>query len=185
MSRGASELIVDGNNVAWAWPRARPLLLRAQHGAAQRLLVAATLGSPLRGLHAEITFVFDGPPPATGPVGRPGALVLYPDPGQSADERILELVERARGGGPAVVVVTSDRSLQELARAKGATTMGGMKLLAAIDPRSAPPRRAGRPERRPRTEKPSPNREDTEHWLRRFGGPEAEEGGAQKTGVSR
>ncbi|MGA2873713.1 MAG: NYN domain-containing protein [Candidatus Dormibacteria bacterium] len=166
---GSTELIVDGTNVAWAWPRTRPLLLRNDYAAAQRLLVASALRSPLRPAHEELLFVFDGPPPPSGPSSGGGARIFYPDPGQTADERILELVARAVRGQLGVVVATSDRELQELARQEGATTMGGQRLLAQIDPRSVSlPRRTAGPGEGRRREKPSPSLNDTEEWLRHF-----------------
>jgi predicted RNA-binding protein with PIN domain len=166
---GSTELVVDGTNLAWAWPRTRPLLLRNDHGAAQRLLVARALRSPLHSAHEELIFVFDGPPPPSGPSSGGGARIFYPDPGQTADERILELVARAVRNRLGVVVATSDRGLQELSRQGGATTMGGQQLLVQIDPRSAAePRRSAAPGEGRRREKPSPSAQDTEDWLRRF-----------------
>jgi predicted RNA-binding protein with PIN domain len=164
-----TELLVDGTNIAWAWARSRPHLLRGDHAGAQHLLVAAAIRSPLGGLHDELTFVFDGPPPPAGPSSTAQVRVLYPDLGQSADDRILELVVQAVHGRLGVVVATSDRALRDLAREQGASTMGGRELILRLDPRSgSEPARGDSGEELTPREKPSPSHRDTEAWLRRF-----------------
>jgi len=168
---GRKELVVDGTNIAWAWPRSRPCLLRNDHGAAQRLLVATAAQSALRSVYDQLTFVFDGPPPPAGPSSARGVRVLYPDPGQSADERIVELVAQAVHGGIGAVVATSDRGLRELARREGGSTIGGQALIQKLDPRgAAEPIRSGIPAPTPADEKPRPSSRDTEAWLRQFSG---------------
>ncbi|HVC23064.1 MAG TPA: NYN domain-containing protein [Candidatus Dormibacteraeota bacterium] len=164
-----SELLVDGSNVLWAWPRTRHLLLNKDHGAAQRLLVSTATQSALRTSYQQLTFVFDGPPPATGPSSSAGVRVLYPDLGQSADERIVELVAQAVHGGISTMVATSDRGLRDLVRRKGGTTMGGQALLQKMDPRGSldVPRGDGGEEGKD-PEKPRPSSRDTESWLARF-----------------
>lgn len=169
--RVATELVVDGTNIAWAWARSRPYLLRKDHAGAQRLLVATTAQSMLRAVHEELTFVFDGPPPPSGPVSAGGTRVLYPDLGQSADERILELVDQRVHARLGVVVATSDRGLRDLVRRQGGSTIGGRELIIKIDPRSVV--ELGRGVAAPAGEneqKPNPSHGDTEAWLRRFSG---------------
>jgi len=166
-----SELLVDGTNVAWAWERSRPWLIRKDHGAAQRALVSAALNSALRNEFEQITFVFDGPPPPLGPTSGPGLRVLYPDPGQTADERIVELAARIVHGGIAPVVATSDRGLRDLIRQQGGVTIGGQALIQKLEPRGA-----GGPARETSTpdlgeEKPRPSSRDTESWLSQFSRP--------------
>jgi predicted RNA-binding protein with PIN domain len=164
-----TELMVDGTNIAWAWPRSRLCLLRKDHAGAQRLLVETATQSPLRAVYDQLTFVFDGPPPPAGPSSTRGVRVLYPDPGQSADERILELVTQAVHGGIGAVVATSDRALRDLVRTEGGSTIGGQALIQKIDPRNpAEPSRGGAREPGEREEKPRPSGRDTEVWLQRF-----------------
>lgn len=167
---GNAELVVDGTNIAWAWPRSRPYLLRKDHAGAQRILVATATQSALRSTYDQLTFVFDGPPPPAGPSSSQGVRVLYPDPGQSADERIVELVAQAVHGGSAVVVVTSDRGLRELVRREGGTTIGGQALLQKLDPRAATAPSPSAAPTTPGEEKPAPSSRDTEVWLQRFSG---------------
>ncbi len=162
----SAELIVDGTNLAWAWPRTRTHLLRKAYGAAQRVLVEEAVRAQLQHRYRRVTFVFDGPPPDQGPTSQGWVRVLYPGPGQSADQRIVELVESGAAGG-ATTVATSDRGLKDLVRRHGAATVGGMVLLQELDPtlgRPARPRPAPAHDR----EKPSPSRADTDDWLQRF-----------------
>ncbi|MFZ0996444.1 MAG: NYN domain-containing protein [Candidatus Dormiibacterota bacterium] len=164
-----TELVVDGTNIAWAWARSRPHLLRKDHAGAQRLLVLTTSHSALRAVHQELTFVFDGPAPPGGPSSEAGVRVLYPDLGQNADQRILELVDQAVHAGVSVVVATSDRALRDLVRRQGGSTIGGQELILKIDPRSVTePSRGGAASHREVDEKPGPSPHDTENWVRRF-----------------
>jgi predicted RNA-binding protein with PIN domain len=166
-----SELVVDGTNIAWAWSRSRPYLLRKDHAGAQRLLVGTTSQSQLRAVHQELTFVFDGPAPSTGPSSTSGVRVLYPNMGQNADQRILELVDQAVHAGVGVVVATSDRALRDLVRRQGGSTIGGQELILKIDPRSVTePRRGGAAPDSGIERKPMPSQHDTEAWVRRFSG---------------
>ncbi|HVB14492.1 MAG TPA: NYN domain-containing protein [Candidatus Dormibacteraeota bacterium] len=165
-----TELLVDGTNIAWAWSRSRPCLLRKDHAGAQRLMVTTAADSGLRTVYDQLTFVFDGPPPPAGPSSSRGVRVLYPDPGQSADERIVELVAQAVHGGIAPVVATSDRGLRDLVRHEGGSTIGGQALIQKLDPRgTAGPARGANPPPE-REEKPRPSSRDTEAWLRQFSG---------------
>ncbi len=175
-----SVLVVDGTNVSWAWPRSRPLMIQGRHGEAQALLVAFSRSSTLLTLHQELVLVFDGPPQALGPVSAGPLSVLYPDPGHSADDRIVELVSARSHRGTPIVLASSDRGLRDAVRRLGATTIGALELLGAIDPHSA--------EERPtttarRSEKPAPSGADTEEWLRRFAHHRRRRG--QKEGDSR
>jgi predicted RNA-binding protein with PIN domain len=167
---GSTELVVDGTNIAWAWPRSRPFLLRKDHAGAQRVLVATANQSALRSVYAQLTFVFDGPPPPTGPTSSQGVRVLYPDPGQTADERIVELVAQAVHGGSAAVVATSDRGLRDLVRHEGGSTIGGQALLQKLDPRGATEPGRGATPPAEVVEKPRPSNRDTEAWLQQFSG---------------
>ena len=175
-----SLLVVDGTNVSWAWPRARPLMVAGRHQHAQALLLSYSQSSPLLTQHDELVIVFDGPPHRLPGVRSPRVRILYPDPGTSADHRIIELVEAHRHRGAPARLVSSDRALRDAVRNLGATTMGAMELISVID------RRGGDgPDRPPRArgEKPLPSAEDTRDWLRRFNHHERRRG--QKEGDSR
>ena len=178
MSR--SVLVVDGSNVSWAWPRARPLMVAGRHQDAQALLVSYTQSSPLLTQHDELVIVFDGPPHHLPGLRGPRVRVLYPDPGTSADHRIIELVEVHRHRGAPALLVSSDRALRDAVRSLGATTMGAMELISVIDRRGAA---ATGHSARARLEKPLPSAEDTRDWLQRFTHHERRRG--QKEGDSR
>lgn len=175
-----SLLVVDGTNVSWAWPRARPLMVAGRHQDAQALLLAYSQSSPLLTQHEELVIVFDGPPHRLPGARSPRVRVLYPDPGTSADHRIIELVEVHRHRGAPALLVSSDRALRDAVRSLGATTMGAMELISAIDQRGAAapghPPRGG-------LEKPLPSAEDTRDWLHRFNHQKGRRG--QKEGDSR
>ncbi len=175
-----SELVLDGTNIAWAWPKTRSLLLQRDHAGAQRLLVATVARSAIRGQHAELTFVFDGPASHPGPRPLPAVRVLHPEPGVSADERILEVVRGSISRGLTVLVVSSDRELRELVQRLGATTAGAREFMGRIDPDWLGPAQPGPPP--PEPEKPAPSHRDTEAWLRQFA---KRSGRPQKTGDSR
>ncbi len=165
MAGGA--LVVDGTNVSWAWPRSRAHMIRRDYGSAQMLLVRALVESPLRAVHQELLIVFDGAPTPGGPSSSRGVLVLHPDFGRTADDRILELIGQRRHSGNGISLASSDRALRDAARALGATTMGALELLARLEGR---PMQSGRSDRDrvPATHKPSPSTQDTEAWLRQF-----------------
>ncbi len=156
-------------------------MVRSEFGKAQLLLFQALVASPLRTDHQELVLVFDGPPTRGGPASTGSALVLHPDVGSSADDRILELISQRRHSGQAISLASSDRQLRDLARALGATTMGAMELLSLLDHgQSRGAGAAGRPGSH--AEKPQPSRRDTEAWLRRFSSSGAR---GQKEGDSR
>jgi predicted RNA-binding protein with PIN domain len=119
-------LIVDGYNVTKTGYGDLPL-------ADQR----ARLLSGLAGLHAqtkaEVTCVFDGaeldaPVAAAAPRG---VRVRFSAPGQTADELIGRLV-RAEPPGRAVVVVSSDREVEDSARRGGARPVSSALLLRRL-----------------------------------------------------
>ena len=178
MSR--SLLVVDGTNVSWAWPRGRPLMLAGRHADAQALLLSFSRSSALMSQHDELVIVFDGPPHRLSTPAGPRVRILYPDPGTTADDRIIELVEVHRHRGAPTMLASSDRALRDAVRRLGATTMGAMELISAIDRRGleAP---GQLPQRSP--EKPLPSAEDTREWLHHFA--RHRPGRRQKEGDSR
>ncbi|HUY62153.1 MAG TPA: NYN domain-containing protein [Candidatus Dormibacteraeota bacterium] len=167
-------ILVDGTNLAWAWPPTRALLVQAAHGAAQRQLLQQL--RPLAG-RAGCTVVFDGPPPRDGPTSEARLHVRYPEPGQSGDDRLIELLAAGDPRRAAPELVSSDRALRDRARALGATTVGCAAFLDRMAPgwrdqprpaarelpgtrRTAPPPAADR--------KPHPSDSDTRAWLAEF-----------------
>ena len=110
--------IVDGNNVMGqtpGWHRDKP-------GARRRLI--EQLAEFARVKKARITVVFDGAPDHNQPDGSAfrGVKILYADKGSNADARIERLVESARDVR-GLTVVTSDRALAFIVRARGANVI--------------------------------------------------------------
>lgn len=133
---GATEvLIVDGYNVAHAWPELRALLDGARLDEARRRLVSVLSEYvALRG--ARVIVVFDGPEEAAGAArSGDGVEVRFSGAAQSADHVIERLAYEASRAGVAatVVVVTGDRLQRDLVRAMGAVTMGAADLLAEVE----------------------------------------------------
>jgi predicted RNA-binding protein with PIN domain len=110
--------IVDGNNVMGqvpGWHRDK---------AKSRRALLEKLAAFIRVKKARVTVVFDGRPEDEMPEGSVfhGVRVLYADRGSDADTRIERIVgasKDARG----LTVVTSDRHLAFLVRARGATVI--------------------------------------------------------------
>jgi len=110
--------IVDGNNVMGqtpGWHRDKP-------GARRRLIEQLAEFARLK--KARITVVFDGEPDHNQPDGSAyrGVKILYADKGSNADARIERLVESARDVR-GLTVVTSDRALAFIVRARGANVI--------------------------------------------------------------
>ena len=126
-SGGTPSVIVDGNNVMGSRPDG---WWRDRGQAMQRLI---------DGLHAHATHVggrwtvvFDGQPRAGLSTPRLGLQVDYG--GNSADDRIVEIVSRA-GRREHVLVYTSDRGLRSRVLALGARVEGAAALLQALAPK--------------------------------------------------
>ena len=110
--------IVDGNNVMGqtpGWHRDKP-------GARRRLI--EQLAEFARVKKARITVVFDGEPDRDQPDGSAfrGVKVLYAEKGSNADARIERLVEASKDVH-GLTVVTSDRALAFIIRARGANVI--------------------------------------------------------------
>ena len=119
-------LVVDGYNVSMAaWPD-QPL-------AHQRRRLVDELRNLQARTGAEPVPVFDGADVASGPTGSlPRSVqVRFSPPGVTADDLVVELVERYPNDR-AVVVVTSDRELRERAEALGANVISSPQLIGLL-----------------------------------------------------
>jgi predicted RNA-binding protein with PIN domain len=122
-------LVVDGNNVMGAradgWWRDRP-------AAARRLLARVQCYASL--VDHPVVVVFDVPQPDLPEGEHDGVAVRYGRRAgrDAADDRIMEDLEEAGGGGR-VELVTSDRELARRARAEGAVVTGAGAFLALLD----------------------------------------------------
>jgi predicted RNA-binding protein with PIN domain len=110
--------IVDGNNVMGQTPGWHRDKSRSRRALLEKLAIFARIRK------ARVTVVFDGGPDDAVPEGSAfhGVKVLYAERGSDADTRIERLVETSadpRG----LMIVTSDRHLAFLVRARGAAVI--------------------------------------------------------------
>ena len=118
--------LVDGMNVIGSRPDG---WWRDRHGA-MRALTARLASLVERG--GEVTVVFDGREPREPPQA-PGVEVLFAPGGpNSADDRIVELVE-AEADPPRLTVVSSDSDLAARVAELGATVVGAGEFRRRID----------------------------------------------------
>lgn len=121
------QIVIDGYNVAKSAPRFGNLALETQRN---RFVEEAD--RMVRRYNVAASVVFDGNvvPPGTSRRSRRAAKVTYSRPSESADDHIVALLQEL----PAypIVVVTSDRELQERCAALGATIATSPQLLALL-----------------------------------------------------
>jgi predicted RNA-binding protein with PIN domain len=147
--------LVDGNNLAHA-------LGLAQEGLADRGACARAVAAFCRSHGAQATIVFDGPAPqgskTTSELHR--VRIIFGE-GRSADDIILRLLTNSKTPGD-FTVVTSDKSLGDKARHRGASVERAHEFSRRLDrSRHSSPRAS---------EKPSPREsaEQIEAWLAVF-----------------
>lgn len=82
----------------------------------------------------RIFLVFDGRPPQEEPVIRLNQkfTVLFPEPGQSADELIAALLDWKKKDRRYFTVVSSDRGIREIARARSARSLSSQEFLTEL-----------------------------------------------------
>ena len=147
--------LVDGNNLAHA-------LGLSNDGLADRESCARTVAAFCGSAGAQATIIFDGPTPERGPASlkTPRVRVVFGE-ARSADDLILRLLSDSRTPRD-FTVVTSDKSLGDKARHKGATVERAHEFA----------RRLGRSatKRGPLADKPSQREspEEIDGWLAVF-----------------
>ena len=138
--------LVDGNNLAH-------VLGLSQGGLADRDACSRIVAEFCRERGAQATIVFDGPAPAGGQGGRQGHRIrIQFSESRSADEVILKILGDSKAPSD-FTVVTSDKSLGDKARHRGATVERAHEFSRRLAPRpksSAPgsdkPRQSETPE---------------------------------------
>jgi len=130
--------LVDGNNLAHA-------LGLANGGLADRESCARTVAAFCRSQGARATIVFDGRAPegSKAPTGTPRVTIVFSG-GRSADDLILRLVAESKTPRD-FTVVTSDKSLGDKARHRGATIERAHEFSKRLE--RAPRRAPGGPEK--------------------------------------
>lgn len=121
------ELLVDGYNVSKDL-RGRPSAPLPD----QRLWLLRSVAGATAGLPVRPTIVFDAAAGVAGPTpSARGARVVFTDPEELADDRIVDTVA-AMGPDVPVCVVTSDRDVRRRCEALGANTLASGVFLRAI-----------------------------------------------------
>ncbi len=122
-------ILVDGYNVAHAWPQLRQLLSRDLDAAAAQL--AASLSILHDGESSELTIVFDGKgerADTSNPGGPKAPCIIYSPAGLSADAIIEQIVSRAPEPD-CFTVATRDNALRLSVFARGAHVISPEELL--------------------------------------------------------
>ncbi len=147
--------LVDGNNLAH-------VLGLASGGVADREACATLVGRFCRSQGAQATIVFDGPAPAGSAATRSGSRlrVIFGE-GKSADEILLRFLAASKTPRD-FTLVTSDKSLGDKARHRGASLERAhefaQRLRRHTSSVSSPSEKPGRPE----------SRDEIEAWLAIF-----------------
>lgn len=119
--------LIDGNNLMGQADPYFKLDLNSRQRLISRLLLFQ------KKTRCRIYLVFDGRPPLEEPVIRlnPKFTVLFPEPGQSADQLIAGLLAWKKDRRY-FTVVSSDRGVQEVARSRGAKSLPSQEFLKEL-----------------------------------------------------
>src|SRR5574341_611085 len=110
-------LIIDVQNVLYALPEYRKILLKDFQNAIDQLIHDLSQYQDWTGHH--LTLVFDGPPRNDFPIGAYGIEILYSGAQKTADSVIENFIKQSSSKLDALVV-TSDHALQDVILALGA-----------------------------------------------------------------
>jgi predicted RNA-binding protein with PIN domain len=123
-------LIVDGYNVAHAWPELKRLLTGASLEAARdRLVERLSVFGMVVG--ADVTVVFDAHHSAARNNSEQtvdGVRVIFTRKGHSADHIIERMAYDATQAGDVITVATSDRFQRDLVRGMGGAVISALEL---------------------------------------------------------
>jgi predicted RNA-binding protein with PIN domain len=130
-----SQLIVDGYNVAHAWPSLKRLLTTASLEAARDELVERlSVYGMVSG--EEVTVVFDAhhsKAMSNSQEVRDGVRIIFTRRGHSADHGIERLAYLASQAGEVITVATSDRFQRDLVRGMGGAVISALELERRVD----------------------------------------------------
>lgn len=123
-------VIVDGYNVAHAWPELKRLLSGASLEAARdRLVERLSVFGMVAG--ADVTVVFDAHHSAARSNSEQmvdGVRVIFTRKGHSADHIIERMAYEASAAGDVITVATSDRFQRDLVRGMGGAVISALEL---------------------------------------------------------
>ena len=127
-TEGRRHVIVDGYNTLHALPGWKRLLNRDPAAARERLLTRLRVLHDFEG--CRLSLVFDGPGDAAAAEPDPASsalTVVFAPAGLTADG-VIERMVLASSDPEAIVVVTHDRMIGEVAWSRGASVMGAAAL---------------------------------------------------------
>lgn len=132
-------VILDAYNVIHHVPRLRRALAKSLQDAREALVCMCADWLTQRRDVRQFWVVFDGGKDSSGShmPTLPGIHALFTRGGESADDRILSMLDMPHGRRE-MVVVSDDRTVQTGARARGARTLAVSEFLALTQPRSGP-----------------------------------------------
>jgi predicted RNA-binding protein with PIN domain len=155
--------LIDGNNfLGYLFPQE----IRSPAG---RAALVSRLLAFQKVKKSRIYLVFDGPPDdRLTEIGqhRPKFSVLFPPPGQKADDLIQEMIDRQTDFRQ-FFLITSDRELRTFAKARGAKTLSVKEFAVLLKKILREHRAAAELERKPGSSKPTPF--ELQLWLDAFG----------------
>lgn len=154
--------VIDGNNVIGSSPD----LAQSESGSSRQKLIDLVVQFQ-KHRNNSIVLVFDGAP-ADEKIPPPGdnrLSVLFACDGESADDRIMELLKEYSHGRD-LVLVSSDKKLKDCAREKGGRAMNAIEFYFDL-------KRANRiQDKREEKEKRIHNElsdHEVDHWMKIFG----------------
>lgn len=140
----ALHFILDGYNIIKNSDALAELPLEAGR---RKLIAILETRRPQGSVHNTVTVVFDGQA-GVGPFPHPGPVKVVFSCGQSADEKIKQMVGHA-GARKSTVVVTDDRAIQYYVRSLGAGVLSVQDFWHdRVDPQSTPGSAPRNPEKR-------------------------------------
>ncbi|PYQ13128.1 MAG: hypothetical protein DMH00_05025 [Acidobacteria bacterium] len=156
------KILIDGYNLLYKDGVLKNLAERSLEEAREELLdrIAA-----YRTAEMEILVVFDGQGARDrrNPPGRPGIQVRFSRGPRTADQVILEIIEREPKRGSLSVVTSDKKDIGRVARAEGVRWISSETFLRRL--KRIGPKGVRRHEEKPATS----SSEELEYWLKRFG----------------
>ncbi|HEV8376507.1 MAG TPA: NYN domain-containing protein [Candidatus Polarisedimenticolia bacterium] len=156
------KLLIDGYNLLYKDGVLKNLAERSLEAAREELLESI---AAYRKGDVEIVVVFDGQG-ASGrrpPSGRPGVQVRFSRPPKTADQVILEILEREARRSSLTVVTSDKKDIGRVARAEGVRWISSETFLRRLG------RKGTRGARREPEKPPGSSPAEVESWLKRFG----------------
>jgi predicted RNA-binding protein with PIN domain len=161
------KILIDGYNLLYKDAALKNMAERSLEEAREQLL--DSIAAYRTGM-MEILVVFDGagPSPTRSRSGRKGIQVRFSPPAKTADQVIVELIDREPRRSSLTVVTSDKKDIGRIARAEGVRWISSENFLQRL-------RRSVRPGIKTDREKPpGTSAEEVKYWLKRFGSDPSE-----------